>query len=162
MNVLITQHRLKRRGGTEMYAFDIARKLIEQGHRAIVYSPQLGDLEEEFRTATIPVVADLNRIQVRPDVIHGQHGIETLTAMLQFPNTPAIYVIHDWAWVFDKPPLLDRIAKYVAVDETCYDRLVVREGIPEDRAMVLQNAVDLDRFQRRSPLPDSPRQAHCF
>lgn len=162
MNVLITQHRLKQRGGTEMYIFDLARNLIARGHRAIVYSPQVGELEAQFRAATIPVIDDLNRLQMIPDVIHGQHSIETLSAMLHFAETPAIYVLHDWGWVIDQPPLLDRIATYIAVDETCYDRLVVREGIPADRAIILQNAVDLDRFQKRPPLPKTPRKALMF
>ena len=162
MNILITQHSLQQRGGTEMYVYDLARKLIKNRHRVVVYSTQLGKLAHDLMVATVPVVDDLAKVQVRPDIIHGQHGFEVLTALLHFPNTPAVYVLHDWAWIFDKPPLLNRIRKYIAVDETCFDRLVVREGIPENRATILQNAVDLNRFAPRTPLPEKPKRALVF
>ena len=164
MNILITQHCLRERGGTEMYVFDLARKLIQRGHRVVVYCTQVGRLARDLMVATIPVVDNLNQVQIKPDIIHGHHGFETLTALLHFPQTPAVYVLHDWAWVFDKPPLLNRILKYIAVDETCLDRLVIREGIPRNRAIVLQNAVDLDVFQPRPPLPGCdprPRPSRC-
>src|SRR5262249_55428078 len=55
-----------------------------------------------------------------------------------------------------------RILRYVAVDDTCRDRLVCEQGIPEDRVQVLLNFVDLERFRPRGPLPRRPACALAF
>ena len=57
---------------------------------------------------------------------------------------------------------MSRVRRYVAVDETCRDRLIARHGIPESRVRVLFNAVDLAQFPSRGPLPDKPSRALVF
>src|SRR5258707_741868 len=159
LRVLLTNRFLRGQTGTEMYVYDVALRLLTCGHRPLVYSPALGPLAERFSAATISVVNDLALLPMAPDVIHGQHSLETLQALLHFPCTPAIYVCHDWNWVHDTPPKLPRVRRYVAVDETVRDRLVVQEGIAERLVEVIFNGVDLDRFQPRGPLPPRPQKA---
>jgi hypothetical protein len=60
------------------------------------------------------------------------------------------------------PPKFPRILRYLAVDETCQDRLLCEEGIPESRIEVHFNSVDLARFTPRGPLPAVPRRALIF
>jgi len=48
--------------------------------------------------------------------------------------------------------VMPRIRRYLAVDESCRERLV-RDGAPADRIEVVYNAVDLDRYRPRGPLP---------
>jgi hypothetical protein len=48
------------------------------------------------------------------------------------------------------------------VDDNCRERLVYEAGIPEDRVRVMLNAVDLNRFLPRGPLPPRPRRALLF
>src|SRR5688572_33492500 len=71
-----------RRGGTELYALQVATELLRRGHRPVVFSPELGATADEARAAGIQVVDSLAEIAEAPDVIHGQHQVETATALL--------------------------------------------------------------------------------
>src|SRR5688572_26159647 len=96
LTVLLTNLRLEGRTGTELYVRDIAYGLLAKGHRPVIYSPRLGKLAQEIRAETIPVIDDLSRLSAPPDIIHGHHSNETLTALLHFPNVPGIFFLHDW------------------------------------------------------------------
>ena len=159
LKVLITNLKLEGWTGTELFVRDVARGLLAAGHRPVIYSPHLGKLAAEIHQETIPVVDDLSQISRAPDIIHGQHANETLTALLHFPNSPALYFCHDWYFDEDYPPRFPRILRYVAVDDACYDKLVSECGVPEERAHVVSQFVDLERFVPRSPLPVIPRRA---
>ncbi|MDQ3814046.1 MAG: glycosyltransferase [Armatimonadota bacterium] len=162
LRVLICNITLASRSGTETYVRDLALGLLQRGHTPIVYSPNLGPIAQELRSASIPVLDDLRKLAVTPDVIHGQHSAETMTALLHFPDRPAVYSFHDSVSWHSIPPHFPRILRYVAVDLTCRDRMVCEHGIPEDRVRVLLNAVDLKRFQPRGPLPPRPQRALIF
>jgi hypothetical protein len=159
LRVLITNFKLETRTGTEMFVSDLARGLLEAGHRPVVYSPRLGKLAAEIRKETVPVVDDLDKLTAPPDVIHGQHANETLTALLRFPDAPALFFCHDWYFKEDYPPRFPRLLRYVAVDDQCYDKLVCECGVEEERASVLCQFVDLERFRPRTSLPARPRRA---
>jgi hypothetical protein len=162
LRVLITNCTLNTRTGTEIYVRDLAIALCERGHTPIVYSPELGEIAEEIRERTIPVVDDLGKVSQPPDIIHGQHNIETMTALLHFPQTPAAFFFHDNLSWHDVPPKFPRILRYVAVDETCLDRLLYEHGIRPERACVILNSVDLEKFQPRASLPEKPKRALLF
>jgi hypothetical protein len=140
---------------------DLAAGLLRRGHHPVVYSPVLGAVAAEIRAATVPVVDDLARVGSAPDVIHGHHGLETLAALLAFPGVPAVAFCHSWTGWPDAPLRFPRVLRHVAVDHTCRDRLL-SEGVPDDRVHVALNAVDLDRFRPRPPLPPRPRRALVF
>ena len=92
MRILITNNRLAERAGTELYTRDIAAALVARGHEPIVYSQVLGEVAEELRAAAVPVVDDLERISEPPDIVHGHHHLETMTALQWFPGVPAVFV----------------------------------------------------------------------
>jgi hypothetical protein len=162
LRVLITNVTLASRSGTEVYVRDLAAGLLAAGHAPLVYSTDLGELAGEIGRATVPVVDDLAALSRPPDVIHGHHAPETLTALLHFPGVPAVAVCHDWDAWHDTPLLFPRVRRYVAVDETCRDRLLDRHGLPPGRVEVRLNAVDLDLFPPRAPLPPLPGRAAAF
>jgi hypothetical protein len=162
LRILITNTRLAKRTGTEMYVYELALELLERGHRPVVYSPAIGLLAERLRSLTVPVVQHLDQVGFEPDIIHGHHGHPTLCACLRFPRTPAVYVCHAWESWQDAPPRLPRVRRYLAVDIACRDRLVCESGIPEQRVRVLPNFVNLRRFQPRGPLPSQPQRALLF
>lgn len=159
LKVLITNLMLESWTGTELYVRDIARGLLQMGHRPVLYSPRLGKLAAEMRKETIPVVNDLAQLSTPPDIIHGQHVNETLTALLHFAHAPALYFCHDWYFGDDYPPRFPRILRYVAVDEQCYDKLVCEYGVPEEKAQIICQFADLERFAPRGPLPAKPQRA---
>jgi hypothetical protein len=162
LRVLITNRVLQARTGTEVYVRDLAAALLRRGHLPIVYSPHLGAMAAEIRAGTVPVVDDLAQVGAAPDIIHGHHGLETLAALLAFPGVPAIAVCHSWLGWPDAPVPFPRVARYLAVDQTCRDRLVFEHGLPEDRVHVRLNAIDLAQFQPRAPLPARPARALVF
>ena len=134
LRVLITNRILLTRTGTEVYVRDLAASLLRRGHLPIVYSPHLGEMAAEIRAGTVPVVDDLARVGAAPDIIHGHHGLETLAALLAFPGVPAVAVCHSWLGWPDAPVIFPRVARYLAVDQTCRDRLVFEHGAARGRA----------------------------
>jgi glycosyltransferase involved in cell wall biosynthesis len=162
LRILITNRILLTRTGTEVYVRDLAASLLRRGHLPIVYSPYLGEIAAEIRAGTVPVVDDLAQVGAAPDIIHGHHGLETLAALLAFPGVPAVAVCHSWVGWSDAPVIFPRVARYLAVDHACRDRLVFEHGLAEDRVEVQLNAVDLAQFQPRGPLPLRPARALVF
>jgi hypothetical protein len=162
MRVLITNITLAGRTGTEINVRDVACGLQARGHTPVVYSPALGEIADELRARTIPVVDDLAKVGGCPDVIHGHHHPETMAACLRFPGVPAIFFSHDFTAWHDAAPRFPRIRRYVAVDEANRDRLLLAGGIAAERIRVVLNAVDLGRFTPRGPLPPVPRRALVF
>jgi Glycosyltransferase Family 4 len=162
LTVLITNNTLANRAGSELYVRDIATALLKRGHTPIAFSTVLGEVARELREATIPVIDSLDALTSPPDIIHGQHHVETMMALLHFPATPAIYFCHGWIPWEEAPPRSPRIFRYVAVDYTCRDRLLCENAIPKERVNVLLNFVDLERFRPREALPSRPARALIF
>jgi hypothetical protein len=157
--VLITNNTLAGRAGTELYVRDVAAELLARGHQVVAYSSVLGEVADEIRAATVSVVDRLDPVSIPPDVIHGHHHLETMTALLHYPEVPAVFFCHGWLPVEEMPPKFPRILRYVAVDRTCRDRLIDENGIAPERVRLLLNFVDLKRFKPRGPLPEKPARA---
>ena len=162
MRVLITEQSLAARRGTQLFTRDVALGLLRRGHTPIVHSTQLGELADELRDATVPVVDDLDALANPPDVIHGHWHVDTLAAVLRFRGVPAVAFCHSWLEAGLGFPILPSITRYVAVDAACRDRLLHGWGAPEARVRTLLNFVDLERFPPRAPLPPTPRRALLF
>jgi hypothetical protein len=163
LRVLLTNVTLASYTGTELYVFDLARRLLRLGHQPVVYTPEPGDIADRLRRATVPVVNDLAALgSWVPDVMHCHHTLETLLALLHFPTTPAVYVCHDGSVWFDEAPPHRRIVRHVAVDENCRDRLELVHGVPAEHIRLIPNWVDLGRFRPRPPLPAQPGRAVVF
>jgi hypothetical protein len=162
LKVLIANATMASLTGTETYVRDLALGLLRKGHTPIVYAPELGQLARELRDKTVPVVDDLGAVGAPPDIIHGNHNTELMTALLHFPDVPSVFFCHSWTDWVSSPPTHPRILAYVAVDDTCRDRLLCEHGIPEERLRVLLHAADLERFRPRAPLPARPERALVF
>lgn len=159
LTVLITNIAFGFRSGTEIVVDHIARGLNRHGHRAIVFAPYIGGtLTAGLRLRGIAVVDRLGQVGCTPDIIHGQHNVSTVMALAAFPRTRALFSCHDFDSPKDRAPLVPRIRRYLAVDDACRERLV-SDGVPPDRIDVVYNAVDLDQYQRRGPLPRRPARA---
>ena len=162
LKVLIANATLASFTGTETYVRDLALGLLRKGHSPIVYAPELGEIAEELRRSTVPVVDNLNCVSTIPDIIHGNHNTELMTALLRFETVPAVFFCHSWTDWISAPPSHPRIACYVAVDDTCRDRLVFEHGISEERVRVQLHGADLERFRPRERLPERPSRAVVF
>jgi hypothetical protein len=110
----------------------------------------------------VPVVDDLSAVGVVPDVIHGQHHLDAMCAMLHFPQVPAVFMCHGWLPWEETPPVFPSIRRYIAVDDLCHERLTTTTGIDPVMVRTIYNSVDLDRFRPRPSLPERPRSALVF
>jgi hypothetical protein len=162
MRVLIAGHWLDVVGGLQSYERDLASWLLAGGHSVVVFSAHFGKAAHELNRRSIPVTDDLRTIKAPIDIIHGDSSLETMAALLHFADTPALFVCHGWARLTRTTPHFPRILRYVAVDDTCADRLMLREGIAPEKLSVILNGVDVAAFQQRGPLPRKPRRAVVF
>lgn len=162
MKVLITNRVLVTGSGTETVARDLAVELRKLGHDAAIYSPLLGPVAEQVRAQGVPVFSDIRQVAPVPDVIHGHHHAQTVTALLQFPEALAVFVCHDATAWHDEALIFPRVLHYVAVDHRCLKRFQDDPRVPPEKLRVIFNAVDLSRFKPRSPLPGKPTRAAIF
>jgi len=162
MRVLIAGLGFDEIGGVQTYERDLASWLLAHGHAPIVYATRLGTGARDFIDRTIPLVEDLSRVSASIDVIHGDGAMATMIAMLHFPRTPAVYVCHGFGSCATITPCFPRIRRYIAVDDTCADRLVSCDAVPPENISVILNAVDVKVFRQRAPLPSKPARAVVF
>jgi hypothetical protein len=162
MRVLLTNNTLAEPAGSELYVLDLAVELIRRGHQPMAYSTTLGTVAGMLRAAGVPVVDRLDSLGVPPDIIHGHHHYETQTALLRFPNIPAIYYCHGWTPWQEAPLHSPQIKRYVAVDELCRERLISEGGVVPNDIELLLNFFDDHRFPPRASLPVRPRLALAF
>jgi hypothetical protein len=162
VRVLLTNNTLKWRAGTELYVLDVARRLKQLGHEPMAYSPSLGEVAELLALTGVPVTRNLSDLPFRPDIIHGHHHIETMTALASLPGVPALYFCHGSVPWQEMPPVFPRILRYVAVDEACRERIVREAKIPFEEIRLLLNFVDTDVFRPLQPLPPTPARALIF
>ena len=162
MKILITNNALCTRSGSELYVQELAFALRDRGHEVAAFSTDLGDLAQKMIDGGIIVTNDLEKLPWVPDIIHAQHHLETMIALVYFPHTPAVYVCHGWKPWQENPPLHPRIATYVAVDAKTRDQAIAEHHVPSDNIHIMHNFVDLHRFKERGHLPAKAKKALVF
>lgn len=163
MFILLTNHRISQRTGTELYVGEVGLDLLARGHRVAVYTPNPGPLAEALREEGLPVTDRLETLAARPDVIHGQHHLPAAAAALAFPDVPVFLMCHGFLPWEEKPVLLPNIVHHGATSNNTRDLLCLEYGIPENRVSILPTYVDTRKFARRdAPLPARPRRALVY
>ena len=162
MNILITNIILTNYTGTEVYVRDLSLALTQRGFKVEVYSPQNGEIAQQISNKGINVVDNVEKLKLKPDIIHAHHYIPTLEAVSKFPEVPVVYFQHDRTYLIDAPPKYKRIVKYIAVDFNCLDRLLVDQKIALEKTEVLLNWVDTSRFYPKSLYSTKPKKALVF
>lgn len=160
MNILITCTNLAH-GGAQSVARSLARGLRTLGHSVMAYSNERarGDAARESDPAAVAL--DLDDPPFRPDIIHGQHHLDAMTALTAFPGVPAIYHSHGAIWkdcVVKHP----RIYRYLVISRTAAHRIAVESNISPDRIEVLPNSADLSRFTEVRTPPGQARRVLFF
>lgn len=157
MRVLITNLSVAQNSGTESVVELLADGLREAGHQTMLLTTNLGDMADRMRRRGHHVVDRIAEITDKPDIIHGQHLTPCLTALARFPDVPAVFSCHSSFFEVEAPMPHPQISHWIAVDEACKAKCLSR-GIPEDKLDLVYNAVDLERFRQRSPLPAWPKR----
>ncbi|TPJ35551.1 glycosyltransferase [Mesorhizobium sp. B2-8-3] len=157
MRVLITNLSVAQNSGTESVVELLADGLRAAGHQTMLLTTNLGDMADRMRRRGHHVVDRVAEIVDKPDIIHGQHLTPCLTALARFPDVPAIFSCHSSFFEIEAPMPHPQICHWIAVDEACRAKCLSR-GIPEDKLDLIYNAVDLERFRPRPPLPAFPKR----
>lgn len=162
MKVLLTNIQLNSRTGTEVVVRDLAIGLLRRGNEVAVYTPNPGSVADELARNGLTVVDAIDSVPFIPDVVHGHHHTPTVEALVQFPTTRAVWVCHDRSQYEDIPPRHPGVARYVAVDLNCRERLVIDAGVPANLVNLVHNAIDLSRFGEPRRLPERCTRAAIF
>lgn len=158
MRILITNLFLARGTGSEAVVELLADALRQGGHEPILFAPDIGPQARRMQARGHRVADRLAQVRCAPDVIHAQHATPALMAMAAFPKTPVVFASHSSYLEVEAPWPHPQIRRVTALDERGRDRCAGR-GIEPGRISLVPNAVDLDRFRRRPPLPARPRRA---
>ena len=162
MKILITNNTLATLGGSEWVVVELARALASRGHQVAACSSQIAEAGSMLKGMSIPVIVDPFDSPFKPDVIHGQHHLDTIRALCAFPEVPAIYHCHGYLpWVED-PPVHPRILYYVGMCSIISDRIRLSLGVPEQNLVTIPNWVDLDRFRFVRDPRQKPRKALLY
>ncbi len=148
MNILMTNHRLSHRGGSELFTSEIAETFRDLGHAVCVFTTLGGEVAEHLTGLGNPVVAKPGDCPFRPDIIHGQHHLETMAAIAAWPGVPAVYFIHGATPWEEHPPVHPRLRHYLATSPR-FAWWVAREcGVEETSLLTVHNFFDPRRFRR--------------
>jgi hypothetical protein len=158
LRILITNLFVANFSGSETVVELLADALSRAGHAPMIFAPTLGPQAERMQARGHIVVDRLAMLPQRPDVMHLQHITPALMALVAFPDVPAVFTCHSATIEVEAPRFHPHIRRYVAVDDFCRARCLKRD-IPKDRLSVILNAVDLERFKARPPLPPRPQAA---
>lgn len=161
MRILFTQRELIVRAGSEMFTVEAARGLRERGHEVAVWAQRYGDLASALHAYGIPVYRALKEIPVRPEVIHGQHHMQAMTALAFFPEVPIVYHCHGKPWIAT-PPRHRQIRHYIAMAQGMKDEMETLHQIPRSSITVVNNAVNLERYNRVRTPPARITRAIAF
>ena len=159
LRILITNIQLKARSGTEIVTMEMARGLARRGHEVVVFSPDLGDSAQALRCEGVRVTDRLDELDFRPDVIHGNHSVDLVHGLIAFPHVPSVFVCHNSEHWICSPPDLSRVRAFVSVDRLGRERIARELPRAHDHIQIIHNAVDLERFASRAPLPPRPVKA---
>lgn len=158
MRILVTNQNLNSRGGAQTFVRDLARGLQELGHSVIAYGSDGSNRERLLENDLIPVATDLENLPFKPDIIHGQHHLDAMTAVMSLPGVPAVFHCHGAVWR-DCPPKHPRIHHYMVVSKTARERMTAESNIPESDISVVHNGINLARFREVRMPPARPARA---
>jgi hypothetical protein len=161
MRILITNNALDRRGGAEIYTRDLARALQTRGHQVMVFSSAREKGQRFLGLDPVPVIADLSNLEVKPDIIHGQHHLDLMASLTAMPGIPAVLHLHEAVW-HEVPPIHPRIYRYLTITAPMKERLISEHNLMTDSVDVLPNGVDLTRFRTVRQAPGKPKRALIY
>lgn len=146
MKILITNHHFKDRGGSELFALEIGMAFKARGHAVCIFSPLGGELADVAEAAGLSFVRDPADCPFVPDVIHGQHHLETMAALTRWQGVPGIYYLHGATPWEEHPPKHPRLRKYLGTSPR-FNWWIAREcGVPAEEVGTVRNFFDPLRF----------------
>lgn len=162
MKLLITQRDLIALGGSELFTIEMAMAMRARGHEVRVYAPGGGEGMLRLQSIGIHVHQHMDDLPWVPDLIHGQHHLQTMTALTRFPETGAVSHMHGGIPWVEQPPRHGNIRRHIVTCAAMAQGMETYYGIPPSRVRIVPNYVDLDRFQRVRQPRSRPERALVF
>lgn len=147
MKVLITCLSYSNLTGSELYIYELGKRLTELGHEVLVSAIQHNPLSEIVKRSPFNSVLMGEEPSFKPDIIHC-HQLDSLKKVLE-SNTeiPIITTIHSEVIPqHEKPIIDDRIRKYICVRPSIQN-YCIENGVSKDKTTVIYNPIDFSRFQ---------------
>jgi Glycosyltransferase Family 4 len=160
--IAFSNYLIHKRSGTETFLLDVTSALSRRGHRCGIYTSRKGAMAGEFMRRGVPVWDRLDEITLRPDVLHCQHNLETIRLCHQFPQAPALFMVHGYVFWADETPRLPQIRCVATVSEYIRERVVRDTGLSVEQIPLIFNGADLNRFKPRPKLPERPKNLVLF
>jgi hypothetical protein len=162
--------------GSELYSFELAKRLIKEGcdvsicssvgmplagvaHKLGIkmYSLQeppgykLGDGKWLLKTQQGDVPSVENTLykvsDIQFDILHLNHKPVTEHLLRLYPETPAICSIHSEVISLEEPVISDQIKKYIAIRPEIKEYIVDKFNVDVEKVDVIYNPIDNDKFK---------------
>ena len=155
LNILLTNLVIGGLSGTEQHVRTLAHALMRRGHVVAVYSPSAGEGVPPIPSDGVRVCDTLDAVGFEPDLLHCHHLPCAIDAVLRWPRTPSLFVVHDASAWHDALPPVEAFDAIVAVDQNCSDR-ATREA-PGVSVQIVPNPIEQERIvvARRKQKPRS-------
>jgi glycosyltransferase involved in cell wall biosynthesis len=176
LNILIGCLSFKSYTGSELYVYELAKGLIQDGHKVSICSDIGLPLAEEAESLGISlyslnsppgyVLGDgiktvsqnsktiinqentLYKISdVSYDILHLNHQPITEHLLRLYPKIPAICSIHSEVIDLEFPVFSSQIKKYIAIRQEIKDFLVQKFNLPQNKIELIYNPIDEERFK---------------
>jgi len=162
MKILMTNNALDGFGGSEIFSYLIAKKLVELWHTVHIIPYHYREetfLIKKLREAKINVLTGTDELKENYDVIHCHHNNITNLINHFYPDTPKIFVSHGRYFPVCIPNKDIQFKKIVCVSEEVKSFLkqpAFYNGIPFE---IINNPIDFDRFGFIDlELPEKPQK----
>jgi hypothetical protein len=162
MRILMTQRSLMQWAGSEMFTIEVSKELNRRGHQVAIFCPRIGDPARIIYASGVAIKSRLDELPWEPEIIHGQHHLQTAAALSFFTDVPAVYYCHGlMPWV-ERVLSHPRIRNYVMMCEWMVSPVATEFGIPRDCISAIPNFVNTTRFSEVRKPPDRLRRALLF
>lgn len=108
MKVLLANHALSRRTGSELGTIELAQALTARGHQTAIFAMEIGELGKALRVqGTIPLLgrSDVDRIRAfAPDVVHSHHLTAALFLRELLPHPVRVHEMLGVLPALEAPP----------------------------------------------------------
>jgi glycosyltransferase involved in cell wall biosynthesis len=176
LNVLIGCLSFANYTGSELYVFELAKKLLKENCNVSICSNignplasaakalgiklynlqeppdfKLGDGKWLLKSPQGDVVSQPNTLykvsNIGFDVIHLNHKPVTEHLLRLYPDTPVICSIHSEVINLEEPVVSPQIKKYIAIRPEIKEHITQKFNIEEDKVEVIYNPIDEEKFK---------------
>lgn len=148
MKVLIGCLSFKEFTGSEMYVYELSKKLVILGCEVTITAAVIGSpLKELAQSNAVQVIAPSDLVNKDFDIIHCQQTPVVEMLCRVYPKTPKVCTIHSEIISLEEPFKHKSIFAYIAIRQSIYDWLVKEKSILSNNIFNINNPIDETRFK---------------